>query len=148
MATRPIKFRYVEHDADAVKFLPMVRLQIAFKSRRVNAYGLVDSGSTRTYVPAAVADALGIAAKDCMAPAGRSESLSGKFTTLQAEISRMDIVNDNMIMDSFVRPVILITRANTAVDFVVLGRDHIFSRYDITFSERQKRLTLVKARPR
>lgn len=138
-------FRYVAWNSGIVQFLPVIDLRIRFRTRQIGALGLVDSGSTRTYMPSGIAGALGLTARGGGLAPSESESLSGKFDTYQARISRMDIFRNTVLVGTFVNPVVNIVRSSTAIDFVVLGRDYVFNRYKVTFSERRKKITLGSA---
>jgi hypothetical protein len=105
--------------------------------------GLVDSGSTTTFVPFEIAEMLS-------APIEKEDSAIGAGGRFQNTIRRLDITILKGVdaVTKFVNfPVYVPTEADR-IPYVVLGRDSIFRKFDVIFRERMQRvlLKLPKAR--
>ncbi len=74
----------------------------------------------------------------------KSRSISGKFGVYYTTIPSLKVLHKQTLFDEFRNPTIRILCQNQGIDFIILGRDLIFNRYDITFSDKRKKLILTK----
>jgi len=101
---------------------------------------LVDSGSTATFVPPELAEILGLEP----GPSSGASGAGGEFPTNLASTT-IEIFGGGEIAARMECEVhVPVDRGR--VPFVVLGRDTVFLRYDITFRENAGIVILQKAR--
>lgn len=107
----------------------------------IGTNALIDSGSSDvTYVPLYIAKYIGLNTTNMVT----SLSASGKFPVYTTKLKSLRIIkNRHTSFDTF-RDIVVRIPHETVRDlpFVVLGRGTIFKRYDITFSEKRKKIIL------
>jgi len=117
--------------------LPMLHVRLSRENLSLSTIGLVDSGSTTTFVPLELAEILSL-------PIETESSAVGAGGSFNNTIRRVDIslLKGNSVFAEFPNfPVYVPTDAGR-VPYVVLGRDSIFRKFDITFRENQRRFIL------
>lgn len=111
--------------------------------KKTIAPAIIDSGSSlKTLIPYSVASDLGLITDNMKQNFGFGPS--GKFYTYETTLRALHIVNSKEEhLHTFDDLDVIIPVKNTYnLPFIVLGRDTIFSRYDITFSEKNKKIIL------
>lgn len=112
--------------------------------RQIYARAYVDSGASTTYVPRMMAERAGLDSGS--GTRVDAVGVSGTVNVNEHSIRSIAIIRSGKIFDRFDGPRILVpSDYDAGPDFVIMGRDLLFSRYDITFSERRKKLTLEKS---
>jgi hypothetical protein len=106
-------------------------------SESLTTIGLVDSGSNVTFVPLELADILSL-------PIEREDSAVGAGGTFNNTIRKVNIrlLKGNTSFASFPNFPVYVPMDQGRVPYVVLGRDSIFSKFDITFRENKQRFVL------
>jgi hypothetical protein len=102
---------------------------------------LVDSGSTTTFVPTDMAEILGLNVDPSTSE--RAIGAGGEFRTINFNIT-IQLLKGGYVFDEFKDWPVTVPVNREAIPYVVLGRDSVFLRYDITFRERQRR-TILRA---
>jgi len=117
--------------------LPMVHIRLSISSESLTTIGLVDSGSNVTFVPLELADILSL-------PIEREDSAVGAGGTFNNTIRKVNIrlLKGNTSFASFPNFPVYVPMDQGRVPYVVLGRDSIFSKFDITFRENKQRFVL------
>lgn len=117
--------------------LPMLHVRLSHGDLSLGTIGLVDSGSTTTFVPLELAEILSL-------PIEKESIAVGAGGSFNNTIRRVDIslLKGNRVFAKFPNfPVYVPTDAGR-LPYVVLGRDSIFRKFDITFRENQMRFIL------
>lgn len=117
--------------------LPLLHIRLACGDASLRTIGLVDSGSTSTFIPLEIAEMLAL-------PVVRQESAigaGGRFqnTIRTVNISLMKGTSHVFTFHDF--PAYVPTEPDR-IPYVVLGRDSVFRKYDVIFRERQRRVLL------
>jgi len=136
--------RYLPFDVDGERtWLPMVRVRLRGATGTwAKTAALVDSGSTATFVPPELAEIIGLRPTT---PSGASGA-GGEFDTNLAGTT-IEVLTGGQVAATMKCEVhVPVDRGR--IPFVVLGRDTIFLRYDITFRENQGILVLQRPRRR
>ncbi len=105
--------------------------------------GLVDSGATNTFVPTDLAEVLGLQIDPTKVQ--QSIGAGGGFDTVPFEVT-IDVLKGGNTIATFPDWRVLIPVNPAAIPYVVLGRDSVFMKFDITFRERMQRTILRPAK--
>ena len=117
-------------------------LHVRLKNRKnglsLRTTGLVDSGATITFIPTDLADALDLER------IGEEKSIGagGEFDTWIIEGLIIEILKGSKVAVSLKGDDIQVPHNPDAIPYVILGRDLLFSIYDITFQENQLKTIL------
>jgi len=72
----------------------------------------------------------------------------GTFGNYSVELDRLVLIKGrNSIYDEFQNVKVQVPVNPQAIPYVVLGRDSLFRRYDITFEERNEKVVLKRHKP-
>ena len=121
-------------------------LHVRLKNRKnglsLRTTGLVDSGATITFIPTDLADALELES------VGEEKSVGagGEFNTWISEDLTIEILKGSNVAVSLYGDGIQVPFDPDAITYVILGRDLLFSIYDITFQENQLKTVLKIAK--
>jgi hypothetical protein len=117
--------------------LPLLHVRLSYNDASLRTIGLVDSGSTTTFVPMELAEMLSVPVEKQAQAVGAG----GKFqnTIRKVDISILKGTTAIVKFNSF--PAYVPTEADR-IPYVVLGRDSLFRKFDVTFRERQQRVLL------
>jgi hypothetical protein len=96
---------------------------------------LVDSGATGTFMPLELTEILGITLPSNTHPA---VGAGGVFTTYLVEIDLIEVLKGGVAFCEFRNLTVRIPNRNGMIPHMVLGRDSIFRRYDVTYREEDK----------
>jgi hypothetical protein len=118
----------------------MVHVYLKSGDTEVTTDGLVDSGSTATFLPCEFVDILNL--KDLRDSS--AVGAGGSFPTSLARLDMMKIIKYKDAFDSFRNILVHIPKREGAIPYVILGRDTIFSHFDITFYENRRKLTFTR----
>lgn len=117
--------------------LPLLHVRLTYRDASLRTIGLVDSGSTSTFVPMELAEMLSI-------PVEKEAQAVGAGGKFQNTIRKMNIsiLKGTSPVANFPNfPAYVPTEADR-IPYVVLGRDSLFRRFDVVFRERQQRVLL------
>lgn len=117
--------------------MPMLHVRLSHGDLSLGTIGLVDSGSTTTFVPLELAEILSL-------PIERESSAVGAGGSFNNTIRRVDVslLKGSTVFAKFPDFPAYVPTDVGRVPYVVLGRDSIFRKFDITFRENQKRFIL------
>lgn len=120
--------------------LPMVHVYLKSGDRDVTTDGLVDSGSTATFLPNEFVDVLELTGLEDSSAMGAG----GSFPTWVGKVDTLKVIKHKEPFDTFRNIRVHIPKAAGVIPYVVLGRDSIFSHFDITFYENRRKLTFTR----
>jgi len=128
MVKEQAKFRYLPFTSHEItRFYPM--LIVSIESKEITkAQALIDSGATRTFIPNSLADAIGLIPEDTsklpkVFVTGASETYEAATITLK----HLDLY-----------------RGDDQLPSIILGRDSIFRKFNVTFMEKRRRFVLER----
>jgi len=115
--------------------LPMVHVRLVSPQASLSTIGLVDSGSTTTFIPFDLADILSL-------PKVKEDSAIGAGGRFKAFIAKVDIsiMKGSSAFATFKDFPAYVPYDPEAIPYVVLGRDSIFRKFDISFRENKQRV--------
>ena len=102
--------------------------------------GLVDSGATTTFIPKEIADIL------ALIPTGEkgnrrqeASGAGGRFPTIPVKLKRLTLVKNVSPFCELVEVDALVPEDEGRLPYVILGRDYVFKKFDITFQENRRK---------
>ena len=101
--------------------------------------GLVDSGATATFIPKEIADLLDLIPIGDDVVHQEASGAGGRFPTMPITLKRLTLVKNISPFAEFVEVPALIPDQDDVLPYVILGRDRVFKRFDITFQERRRK---------
>ncbi len=115
--------------------LPMLHIRLSCGKSSLTTIGLVDSGSTTTFVPLELAEMLSI-------PVQRTDTAVGAGGGFDNTIRKVkiDILKGKTPIAIFPDFPAYVPTEPDRIPYVVLGRDSIFRKFDITFRENLQRV--------
>jgi len=139
---RPFFQRYFSYPVEGHdrQKLPLLHVRLIGQGT-LRSVALVDSGATVTFVPPELAEALGLDVVDRDVPA---EGAGGGFLNNICKFS-LEIIKGAAVVHSL-RGQAHVPQEEGRIPFIVLGRDHLFADFDITFRERQQRVSFKPSR--
>ncbi len=118
---------------------------VLYHKQKAYARAYVDSGSTAIYVPRLIADRAGLLDEGPGAKVN-AIGISGSAKASEYTINLISLMCDGKIFDTFNNSRIIVPSEDDAgPDFVLMGRDPLFAKYDVTFSDRRKELILERS---
>lgn len=117
--------------------LPMVHVRLSHGDLSLSTIGLIDSGSTTTFIPLELAEILSL-------PTEKQESAIGAGGSFDNTIRRVNIalLKGRTTFAEFSNFPAYVPTDPDRVPYVVLGRDSVFREFDITFRENKQRFIL------
>ena len=135
-----LAYKY-RQDSDFVYLrLPMVHIYIRCGNREITTDGLVDSGSTATFLPFEFVEVLELIDLKESSAVGAG----GSFPTWLGKVDMLKVMKRREPFDTFRNIKVHIPKTEGAIPYVVLGRDSIFRHFDITFYENRKKITFTR----
>ena len=124
-------------DPPAFIRLPLLHIRLSSDEDSLTTIGLVDSGSTTTFVPLELAEILSL-------PIEKEDSAVGAGGRFQNTIRKVNIsiLKGHEEVAKFLGWPAYVPTEPDRVPYVVLGRDSIFRKFDITFRENKQRVIL------
>lgn len=119
----------------------MLHVRLSTTNESLTTIGLVDSGSNVTFVPLELADILSLTVE-------REDSAVGAGGTFNNTIRKVDIalLKGKTPFARFSGFPVYVPVDQGRVPYVVLGRDAVFRKFDITFRENEERFVLRGSR--
>lgn len=102
---------------------------------------MIDSGATATFIPKHVTEELGITLNESnynVIGAG------GDFLPHIGSIESLKVINNHVELVEFTNLDVYVNPQETGFPFVLLGRDTIFSKFNIRFEEINQEIHLLK----
>jgi predicted aspartyl protease len=100
---------------------------------------LVDSGATTTFIPTEFAEMLELSNVEDEKNEVDAHGAGGHFKTWLTHLDMVEFIKGASVVAEFRNMRVLVPTDPDAIPYVVLGRDHIFRSFDITFRERTQR---------
>ena len=123
----------------------MLNVRLIHEGRSFATVGLVDSGATVTFIPTSMAEILQL---DLSAKPKDAVGAGGIFSNINSQLEKLVLLKGrNSIHDEFQNIGVQVPVNPDAIPYVVLGRDTLFRRYDITFEERNEKVVLKRHKP-
>jgi len=120
--------------------LPMVHVYLKSGDKEFTTIGLVDSGSTATFLPCELVEILELSNLQDSSARGAG----GVFPTWLAKVDVLKLIKHKEPFDTFQNVRVHIPKQTGAIPYVVLGRDTIFTHFDITFYENKRKMTFIR----
>lgn len=117
--------------------LPLVHIRIKHGDATIRTDALVDSGATGTFLPLELSEILNITLTPNTVNA---MGAGGLFPTHHVRIDSIEILKGRTCFCEFRNLMVRIPARRGAIPHVVLGRDSIFRRYDITYREDEENM--------
>ena len=114
-------------------------MRLKSENNAVSSVGLVDSGSTVTFVPFELAEVL-----DLPHVEENRESIGagGTFSTFIARLHHLQLIKGSTIISDFVNLFVHVPTEPDRIPYIILGRDAIFKRFEVAFRERSNQMFL------
>ena len=120
--------------------LPMVHVYVKSGDREFTTDGLVDSGSTATFLPYEFIEILELKNLQDSSAVGAG----GSFPTWLGRIDVLRLIKHAEAFDTFRNVTVHIPKNEGAIPYIVLGRDTIFKHFDITFYEKRRKVVFTR----
>ncbi len=137
-----IRLKYITLNSnDTYNFLPMVSIKLVHKGRITRGLALIDSGSTATFIPPSTAELLGLELKT------QNNSISGvggAFLSFSTSLDMITVLDAQTPLVQFEDLSVYVPSNNSEIPFILLGRDSIFSAFDIKFKEHAQQIELLQ----
>ena len=127
--------------------LPLVNVYLRSGTTDYDTIALVDSGATRTIIPLDLAEILSFQYE--RKPDGsllkfETEGAGATFYCNFALLQRLVVKKHTTPFCSLNNVHVLVPENKGVLPYVVLGRDYIFNRFDITFHENRQKITFTR----
>lgn len=117
--------------------------ELVSENNAISSVGLVDSGSTVTFIPFELAEVLEVPhIKENV----KSIGAGGTFDTFITKLRHLQLIKASTIFSDFVNLPVHVPTEPDRIPYVILGRDSIFTRFEVTFRERSRRMILYHRR--
>jgi hypothetical protein len=123
--------------------VPFLHIRLRTETGSLTTLGLVDSGSTNTFLPTEIGEILGlhIDPKDKQTSIGAG----GGFDTVIFKAT-VELLKGGNPFTTFENWPCMVPINPAAIPYTILGRDTVFARFDVTFRERMQRTILRPAK--
>jgi len=103
---------------------------------------LVDSGATKTLIPKEISEIL----PSLKYIEGSTEvtGAGGVFFAKKTTLKKLVLIKNVTPFATFNQPEVLVPEHEGILPYVILGRDHMFRRFDIIFHEKRRKVTLIE----
>lgn len=116
--------------------LPLLHIRLESDTDSLTTTGLVDSGSTCTFIPTEISEILELPhIKD-----DQAVGAGGRFPTRVKQLKTMALLTGSRIFGKFRDIQVHVPTAPEAIPYPVLGRDTIFRLFQITFREEEEKV--------
>ena len=134
-------FGYVSmgYDDAPEQLRPALRVRMTHKTSG-EFLALVDTGATYPVLPRSIADEIGIGDEGVSALIRQA---SGNSNVLETTVDSIEILRDGgRVFDVLRGQRVLVMESD--IPFCILGRESVFKRFDVTFSEKRKEMILTR----
>lgn len=119
--------------------LPLVHTVLESRTDRIATDGLVDSGATATFIPREIADTISLLPSGQLTSPMEATGAGGRFPTIPVKLKRLTLIKNVSPFCECVETPVLVTEEEGRLPYVILGRDHVFRRFNITFMENRRK---------
>jgi hypothetical protein len=119
--------------------LPLLQVRLSTNITAFETLGLLDSGSTSTFLPTELAEILGLQIDP--ATSKPAVGAGGEFRTVDFHVT-IELMKGGRPYTDFRDWKVLVPVDPRAIPYMILGRDSVFRRFDITFRELVQRTIL------
>lgn len=126
--------------------LPMVHAILESRVEKIATDALVDTGSTTTLVPKGIADAISLLSGVQNPVHQEATGAGGRFPTTRVKLKRLTLVKNVTPFCRLVEVEVLVPDEEERLPYVILGRDHVFKHFDITFQENRRKFASIECR--
>lgn len=134
-------------DSDSFLRLPLVNIRLKSKTIGLKTVALVDSGATTTFIPTEFAEMLELEKVPDKKNEINAHGAGGHFQTWLTSVDEVEFIKGTSAVAEFKNMLALVPTNPDAIPYVVLGRDHIFRSFDITFREKKQRTIFRRSKP-
>lgn len=134
--------RYLHYEHPAIKThmrLPLLQVRLSTETTAFQTLALIDSGSTSTFLPTELAEVLGLQIDP--ATAKPAVGAGGQFRTVDFRVT-IELMKGGHSYADFKDWHVLVPTNREAIPYMILGRDSVFHRFDVTFRELIQRTIL------
>jgi hypothetical protein len=119
--------------------LPMLQVRLSVGGQSLSTSALVDSGANCSFLPTDLAEILGLQ----LDPTGAHGAVGagGTFQTVEFRVT-IELTKAGRTFADFKDWPVLVPINREAIPYMVLGRDSVFRRFDVTFRELVQRTVL------
>ena len=132
---------YQKPDGNSLR-LPLLKIEIQHEEKRMSTVALLDSGATATFLPHDIA--FGILnlpiEKDDVEVVGAGSTFPNFLTKVEKITLKKGVNGICELLDVMIH----VPKPPAGIPYAVLGRDTIFSLFDITFREREGKFLLKR----
>lgn len=120
--------------------LPLVHVRLESAENAFESVALVDSGATQTLIPLELAEILKLQYEKSKVEV---IGAGGAFQSLIAKLKAFKVLKNKTPFATFRDIHVLVPESKGILPYAILGRDHIFRKFDITFHERREKITFT-----
>lgn len=127
--------------------LPLAHIYLKSPITDTEAVGLLDTGATKTILPREYANILSLVyIRDEKGNLVESEVVGAGATFIchVANLQRLSLKKKAASFCTLCNILILVPDQEGRIPYVILGRDYVFNRFDVTFHERRQKVTFTK----
>lgn len=131
--------RYLHPSIPLSMRLPLLQVRLSTETQSFSTSALVDSGATCSFLPTDLAEILGLQ----LDPASSHTAVGagGEFRTVEFQVT-IELTKGGRVFAKFKKWPVLVPINREAIPYMVLGRDSVFRRFDVTFRELIQRTIL------
>jgi len=123
--------------------LPLIHICIESLEESIETDALVDSGATKTIIPKEITELLPSLKYE--EQAAEVTGAGGIFGARVTRLKKLALIKNVTPFANFVQIEVLVPDHEGILPYVILGRDNVFRRFDVTFHERRRKLTFTKS---
>ncbi|MDG7049433.1 MAG: retropepsin-like domain-containing protein [Nitrososphaerota archaeon] len=121
--------------------IPLVPILLKHLDNETEATGLIDSGSTNTFLPSDFGEILQLK------PLTGKEAVPGRgaggvFHTYSARLDQLSILKGREVIQEYGKIEVNVLIENGSIPYVILGRDYLSRTFDIRFDENKNNVVL------
>lgn len=138
-------YSYRSHDGSISTIqLPLINVQIVSTLEEgFSTIALIDSGATSTLMPKEIADVLLLPYEDRTVEV---TGAGGVFDAKPVTLRKLVLLKGNAPFSSWWNIKVLVPETEDVLPYIILGRDYVFKRFDITFFEKRRKITFTRRR--
>jgi hypothetical protein len=128
--------------------LPLVNIYLKSPTADTETIALLDTGATKTLLPLEYAQILSLQyLTDDKGNLLKIETVGagGTFYCLLALLQKLCVKKKTKSFCTLTNIRVLVPAKEGVIPYVILGRDYVFNRFDITFHENRQKVTFTKA---
>ena len=122
--------------------LPLIHIRIESPEENIETDAFVDSGATKTIIPKEISELLPSLKYE--EQAAEVTGAGGLFGARVTRLKKLTLIKNVTVFANFVEIEVLVPEHEGILPYVVLGRDHVFRQFDITFHEKRRKLTFTR----